>query len=143
MIPKKEMLQLLENRNDEILRLKEECKNYKQTIASFHGVKLEYDAVMKKMEASYKKQINELEKAVDIKKEMVNRKVREYMASIGVSTFAPEEISESSLDSPQTIFDTFKGLSGKEQAAYFKANEKVLSQLAKNAINGDGNNNKQ
>jgi ABC-type Fe3+-citrate transport system substrate-binding protein len=128
-------LQALQNDNErlvkEIMSLRKDNSDYKQTISAFVGVKSGYENEVKILTEKYEKQIQKVNKELDAERRSVNRKVNKALADIGVNQFAPEEISEVKTKSSNSIYSEFISMAeGPDKQAFWKENEKLLSQLS-------------
>lgn len=123
-----ELENLLAEANLDKVSLQEEVQSYQQTIASFPGVKADYDAQLQKMEDKHKSEVEGLKNLLKATETSVNRRVIEALASIGVAQFAPEEII-SSPASGKELHAKFLSLKGEEQTEFYRKHEKELSKF--------------
>ena len=107
--------------------LQEECAEYKKTIASFPGVKADFDDKLRKLQESHQKEVSDLKNLLKTTETSVNRRVTEALASIGVAQFATEEILSVSGKSPNALYQKFLSLKGAEQTKFYQEHEKEIS----------------
>lgn len=108
--------------------LKEECSSYKQSIASFVGVKEHYESENKKLQMEYDNKIKALQENLEKERKSVNQKVNIQLASVGVKEFAMEEI-EPMKQSTDEIVKQFNAMpSGLEKQEFYAKHKAVLNQ---------------
>lgn len=127
---KQDQIQELENQLAE-LRLdlvsqQEEIQGYKKSMSSISVMKTEYEDKMKQLQAEHAKEVESLKNLLKSTETSVNRRVTETLASIGVNTFASEEIV-SSMTSPKELHMKFLSLKGEAQTEFYRKHEKALS----------------
>jgi len=107
--------------------LLEEIADYKKTISTFPGVKMEYDARLVKMSEAHKKEVKELNALLEAKETSVNRRVNEALSRIGVASFVPEEMISTPTMQPRNTYEKFVSLKGAEQTEFYRKHEKEIS----------------
>lgn len=115
--------------HEEIKTYKQNISNYEKTIAAFPQLKMEYEDKLKKLSESHTNEILEMKKMISDTETSVNRRVTETLASIGVSTFVPEEILSVNEAGPTDLYKKFLSLKGTEQTEFYRKHEKELSRF--------------
>lgn len=120
-----ELEMALDTSNSRVSELEAECADYQKTIASFHLATSTYD---KKIEAMKKQHEAELKKVVEQAAETelsVNKRVNQYLQSVGVSTFVTE-IPVQTVN-PQDVYQTFLAMPpGSVKQEYYQKHEKEI-----------------
>ena len=133
MFKKEEYVEKLENQLAELKleaqSLTEEVANNRKTIASFPGVKADYDAKVKQLAEAHTKEVSDLKNLLKATETSVNRRVIESLASIGVNQFVPEEILSVQGANPQDLYQKFLSLKGAEQTEFYKKHEQAISKF--------------
>lgn len=128
---------------DTIQLLREESESYKQTIATFPGVKQGYDADITKIKAEYEKKLSALTKEYDTKvsglvkekeavEKSVNKRINTELASMGISTaHIPLEDNIIAGVSPQEAVAKLNSLSGAEQREFYTKHKALLDKAVR------------
>lgn len=107
----------------------EAIKSYQQTIASFPGVKADYDAKVETLLSTHKKEMSDLKDLLAKTETSVNKRVIEQLARIGVNQFVPEEILSVNGATPGELYQKFLTLKGAEQTEFYKKHEQAISKF--------------
>jgi hypothetical protein len=110
-------------------KLLSENSNYKRTISTFVDVKLGYEKEVTDLKSKHGIEIDKVNSELVKEKNSVNRKVNKALATMGVETFAPEEISQPVMEdsSPKGIYSKFQSLSGIEKGKFQKEHQEILT----------------
>jgi hypothetical protein len=124
-----ELEQSIAEANLTIQSQQETLQEYQKTMASFPGVKADYDAKVKQMTQAHEKEMSDLKNLLKTTETSVNRRVIEALASIGVNQFAPEEILSVQGPNPNDLYQKFLSLKGAEQTEFYKKHEQAISKF--------------
>ena len=114
----------LEKSNRELLA---EVEEYKNTISGFVDVKTKYESEMLSLKRDYEAktallqekhaiECKRLQDSMEMEKRSVNRKVNIALSSIGVNTFAPEQIAETNAAPSKNLYKQFLSMpNGKDK----------------------------
>ena len=117
--------------------LMEQCADYKQTIAGFVEVKASFEQKEKNLIQDHKAKLTEMEKEIAEVRASVAREVNLRFASVGGTTFVPEEVSpDSHVKSEVGIYNHYLQLPDKEKMAFYKEHSKTIDKLAKQEVFG-------
>lgn len=123
----------LENARDsdysKMKAMQAEMDDYKKTIASFPGLKTQYDLEKTQLVSAHSKEIESLQMEIKKEKTSVARKVNEAIANAGLNnSFLLDNITISPVLSKEQILENFQSLPKEKQTEYYQKNKEVISQ---------------
>jgi len=139
----KEISALQENiaeKDEAIVKLKEEMADYRQTISAFPGVKQEYESKVSILNTDFNKQMETLKNDYETRitslndenkriKESVATQVNSELATLGIPhTEAPSEEKISGESNPIEYLTQLNNLKGNERTEYWIKNKSKIEQ---------------
>lgn len=127
-----ELEEVLSKKDMSIATLKQEINGYRQTIASFPGIKADYDQQMATLKKEHDAKMSELGVINESLKKSVACKVNAELATIGLTLDQlPREDHNLGKDTnPIEVMSNLTSLKGSDRTTYYRQNEsKILHAL--------------